>query len=383
MNESHSTRRECLKLAGGAISLSLAGCTSSGDNEPSTKTQEETTAEAAEPTTKTQEETTTEPPQDEFVQQFSFDAPNTFEVTPAVSGTTVFAPNTDRNLYAVDIETGESLWSYEFNVAVDATPAAGDAGVFTNKESENEMYRFDPSSGDVDWSINPDHSFYPNSPAYNGEYVFVSDDGVKAFNKNNGEEEWNYRFEGTLYTSSTVQLTDTNVVNISEYGVFAVSQDDGTEQWTFEGAGEARPDSLATNSDRVIYADGSNSIYIMDSQSGDTVHQISTADAVSETTLTDNVLYYDDGGLTAFDLNSMSELWSSDVSIDRLTDDTLNGYLFGLDFEEIVGVDISNGDRVISQPLNAPYNIEPVIAEDHVVMANDSNSLLGYQIVSN
>lgn len=348
--------------------MSLAGCTSSGDSEPATRTQEETTTEA---------------PQDELVQQFSFDAPNTFEVTPAVSGTTVFAPNTDRNLYAVDIETGESLWSYEFNVAMGATPAAGDAGIFTNKESENEMYRFDPGSGDVDWSINPDHSFYPNSPAYNGEYVFVSDDGVKAFNKNNGEQEWNYDFEGTLYISSTVHLTDTNVVNISEYGVFAVSQDDGTEQWTFEGAGEARPNSLATNSDWVIYADGSNSIYIMDSQSGDTVHQISTADAVSETTLTDNVLYYNDSGLTAFDLNSMSELWSSDVSLDRLTDDTLNGYLFGLDFEEIVGVDISNGDRVISQSLTAPYNIEPVVAEDYVVMANDSNSLLGYQIVAN
>lgn len=367
MWDNRSTRRKYLKIAGGAISMSLAGCASGGGGEQNN--------------TET-EETTTLPPQDELTQAFKFDARNTFEAAPAVNDTTVFAPNADRKIYAVDVESGESIWSYEFNEAVTATPAVGQNAVITNREADNEMYSFNPDSGDINWSSNP-NNLHPTSPAYNGELVFFRGNGVKAYNGDTGELEWDYQFDGTLYISSTVQLTSENVVNISEYGVFAVSQDDGSEQWTFEGSGEARTNSLATSSDRIIYADDSNSIYIIDSQSGNTVHQISTQDTVSNTSLIDGILYYVDDSLRAFDINSMSEVWSADFYIDEFSDETLGGYLFGIDFKELVGVDISNGEVVLTQSRDEAYQTTPVIAGDYVVVSVDSNSLLGYQIVSN
>lgn len=362
MRDNCSTRRKYLKVAGGAISVGLAGCAGGdGGDGPSGEDESE---------------------EDILTQEFELKARNTFEVTPAVSGTTLFAPNADRNLYAIDVETEESLWIYEFNEAMEATPAAGENAVFTNKESDNMMYSFDPNSGEINWRINPEYTSYFNPPAYNGEYVFVTDDGVRAHNGDSGEEEWNYEFEGTLYTSSTVHLTSSNVVNTSEYGIFAVSQDDGSEQWTFEGSGEADPSTLATSSDRVIYGDGSNSIYIIDSQSGDTVHQISTSESTSEIKLVDNTIYYNDDGITAFDIDSMNELWNSDFWTPRLTNNTLYGYLFGAYSDLIVGIDTFSGEAVLNQSHNPPYDANPVIVGDYVVLANDSNSLAGYQVVS-
>jgi outer membrane protein assembly factor BamB len=168
----------------------------------------------------------------------------------------------------------------------------------------NKMYSLDQDSGTVNWESNPEYTIYFNSPSFNGEYVFVSDDGVTAHNVDSGNVEWRYDFDGTLYGSSTVQLTEENVINTSEFGVFAVRQGDGSEQWQFEGSGEAIPNSLNTTSDRVIYTDSSNTIYIIDSRSGEPINQISASSTVSETSVVDDILYYTDEGLTALEINS-------------------------------------------------------------------------------
>jgi hypothetical protein len=68
------------------------------------------------------------------------------------------------------------------------------------------------------------------------------------------------------------------------------------------------------------------------------------------------------------------------LSLEKLSETTLNGYLFGIDFEEIVGVDISTGEKVLTASQATPYNAEPVVAGDYVVMPNEGNSLIGYQI---
>ncbi|MGQ3327991.1 outer membrane protein assembly factor BamB family protein [Halorubrum sp. FL23] len=386
-----SKKRGLLKATGAVGIAGLAGCfglpllvsdeddESDTSSEPQTGNSDEETAE-----TSSQESDEQEPaePQYDLVQKFEFEASNTFEVTPEINGDILFAPNTNRNLYAIDSKSGESIWSHEFNEAIGATPVARGDSVFTNKEADNNMYSFDIASGEINWSIDPDYGFNPGSPSLNGEYVFVRSDGVKAYNADNGQEEWNYDFDGTLYTSSVPKITENNVINTSEYGIFAVSQNDGSEEWMFEGAGEANPGTLATTQTDVVYADGSNKIYVIDSQSGDITHEISTSNTVYDLSLVDNILYYDDDGIKAFDLSELSEIWSVETSIDRLSNDTLSGYLFGIDYDEIVGIDISNGQKILTESIEAPYNIKPVVVGNCVVMGNSSNSLVGYQISS-
>lgn len=379
-----STRRKYLSISGSGALVGLSGCllpSSSTNNEENEGTDQGDSEPQEENDSEPQEEDDSEP-QDELVQEFEFSAQNTFEETPAVSNGIIIAPNTDRNLYVIDIESGGSLWSFEFNDAMSATPAVGDNSVFTNSELNNGMYSFDLNSGDENWSKDPDHDLHQDSPAYNGEYVFVSDSGVKAYNAATGNHEWDYDYDGRLYVSSKVHLTNSNAINVASNEVFAVDQDSGTEQWTFQGPGDPSPDSLTTNENRVIFSDGSDTVYILDSQSGDSIHQISTSRTVSDMSVIDGVLYYVDDDLKAFDLDTMDELWESDSSISELSENTLDGYLFGTHFSGFAGVDISTGDEVLNHEVSTRRRVRPVIAGNYVVIPDDSNSLIGYQITA-
>ena len=385
-------KRGLLKATGTAGIIGLAGCiipsasTEDQEDTPESGENQESTPESEE----TQENSNSEPenedssqPPIQLSQEFKFEANNSFEVTPAVSAGKLLAPNTDRKLYSIDVPSGNLSWSHEFNEEIGATPAVSENAVFTNKEMDNKMYKFDINSGDINWNINPEYGLHIDPPAYNGEFIFVSGDGVKAYNAKTGQEEWEFDYDGSIYVSSRVMLSDQNVINTGEYGVFAVNQEDGTKEWSFEGSGEASPDSLVTNQSYTIYSDNSGTLYIIDAKSGEVVHEISTSGIISTISLINNVIYFDDDGLRAFSIEDMEELWKTETSIYELSEETVDNYIFATTRGELLIIDISNGDKILSEDSSVSSRVAPVVADDHIVIADDSNSLIGYQITEN
>lgn len=386
-------KRGLLKATGTAGIIGLAGCiipsasTENQEDTPESGETQESTPESEE----TQENSNSEPENEEssqppiqLSQEFKFEANNSFEVTPAVSAGKLLAPNTDRKLYSIDVPSGDLSWSHEFNEEIGATPAVSENTVFTNKEMDNKMYSFDINSGKINWNINPEYGLHPDPPAYNGEFIFFSGEGVKAYNAETGQEEWDFDYDGSLYVSSRVTLSDQNVINTGEYGLFAVNQEDGTKEWSFEGSGEASPDSLVTNQSYTIYSDDSGTLYVIDAESGEVVHKISTSrDVISTISLINNVIYFADDGLRAFSLENMEELWNTETSIYNLSEETIDNYIFATTRGKLLIIDISNGDKILSKDSSVSYDVAPVIANDYIVIADNSNSLVGYQISEN
>ncbi len=194
-----------------------------------------------------------------------YDVGDQLRGSPAVSdGVVVIGGGLAGGFTALDAATGDVLWHVATpgQLAVYTQPAVVDGVVYANtgpSEVADSVYAIDLMTGEVLWST-PVAAGIFNGPAVDGGQLYVTsaDEGrLVALDTSTGEVAWTLqRDDDTFYSAPTVSDGLVYVTTTSDAawdGTFlAVNADDGTIAWQNSTHGDAQGSSPAIYGDLVI-----------------------------------------------------------------------------------------------------------------------------------
>jgi outer membrane protein assembly factor BamB len=115
--------------------------------------------------------------------------------SPAGAAGMIFVGSTNRKMYAIDAKEGLIIWNTELNGPVMTQPAVAGNHVFT-VTFDSTLYSLHTQSGRVEWHHTLGALIY-TPPSASGETVYAgtSDGRVYAFSSSTGRQEWMRRSE--------------------------------------------------------------------------------------------------------------------------------------------------------------------------------------------
>jgi outer membrane protein assembly factor BamB len=290
--------------------------------------------------------------------------------SPAVVDGTVYVGSQDRNLYALDAETGAVLWKYdtlERNDPVSSSPAVANGVVYIGG-MKTKLHAVDAYSGDLLWKYRLPirttvRSSISSSPAVFGGTVYIGNmDGVVyAFDEVSGRLLWTYSTPDSPYDLNRIfsspAVSDGRVFVLTYGGdLFALDATSGALLWeagagddaglyaspavsdgiVYAGSGSGRPfcaldaatgtllweypagktaySSPAVENEAVyVGSNDNNNVYALDAATGELLWNFTAGDAIlSSPAVAGNVVYAGsyDGNLYALDSATGSLLWN-------------------------------------------------------------------------
>jgi outer membrane protein assembly factor BamB len=229
----------------------------------------------------------------------------------------------------LDIETGKELWRFEGARGQYIEGGAMSDGVFVIGNSDKNVYALDVDSGDLKWQFETGHRVWA-TPLIEGDTVYIGsmDHHLYALRLSNGEELWKFAAPGGGAFAGTPALQDgTLYIGTFANRVYAIDADDGTEVWRFpaEKPGENWFwGSPVVDSGAVYTVDVKGNVYKLDAGTGEEIWHsklepknndkdapVRGGPALTEdgsTLLISSV----NGTLYALDVDDGSEMWSEE-----------------------------------------------------------------------
>ncbi|MBI2391973.1 MAG: PQQ-like beta-propeller repeat protein, partial [Deltaproteobacteria bacterium] len=189
---------------------------------------------------------------------------NWFEGNVAIGpGGTLYVPNDNFFLYAIDREDGRVKWRRKMPDQTWSLPAV-DAPSGTLFVGNNNLlpalgrntFALDPASGEAQWETSTLGSIAASPMFAEGRVIVGGFDGwVRAYDEKSGDELWAFATRDHVYASPAL-LPDGTVVQPSADGtVYALDPKTGALRWAFD-AGEPIRSSPAVDADGNVYFGG-------------------------------------------------------------------------------------------------------------------------------
>ena len=239
---------------------------------------------------------------------------------PAVVNGIVYFGSLDKNLYAVDAQTGIKLWNYTNTEPFgweSSSPAVANGIVYIGG-LKTKLSAFDAATGTLLWNYTvPAQSTtiasVSSSPAVANGVVYVGnfDGNIYAFNAYTGALLWNYSTGDCVFSSPAVA---NGIVYIGSYdkNLYALDAATGTLLWNYTTGGQVY--SSPTVMDGVVYIGSyDNNLYALDAATGTLLWKYTTGDWVSSSPAVANgVVYFGsyDNNTYALDATSGALLWN-------------------------------------------------------------------------
>ncbi|HMB91438.1 MAG TPA: PQQ-binding-like beta-propeller repeat protein [Rhodothermales bacterium] len=126
--------------------------------------------------------------------------------SPAVDGGRIFFGGRDGYLYAVDAQTGQQQWQFNYEVSwVLSSPAVADGAVYAGTSDGRFVNALDAATGEEQWRL-ATPSIVWSSPSVAGDLVYFGcgDGFLYALDRQTGEEQWRFRTGGGVYSSPVI-----------------------------------------------------------------------------------------------------------------------------------------------------------------------------------
>jgi outer membrane protein assembly factor BamB len=214
------------------------------------------------------------------------------------NGAIYFGENGGHYYYAVNATNGSKLWRVAVGV-FNGYSTLSDGIVYFN--SDGTFYALNVQTGEILWS-------YPTAYLQVGAdgIVYVRDgDNVSAFDASSGNQVWNYSANITIISS--LSLVD-NVIYFCTNGTLnALNPSDGTLLWSrnidYNQPLEISEKSLhysvfrtnATIADGMLYYYSGNTLYALETSNGNSLWNYTTANNLSFLTIADYTVFFAGG----------------------------------------------------------------------------------------
>jgi outer membrane protein assembly factor BamB len=133
----------------------------------------------------------------------------------------------------LDIETGGEMWRFEKARGQYIEGGVAADGIFVIGNSDHNVYALDVDTGDLEWTFKTGHRVWA-TPLIVGDTVYIGsmDSNLYALRLSDGEELWKFAAKGAF--ASTPALRD-GVLYTGTFGnrFYAIDADDGTEIWRY------------------------------------------------------------------------------------------------------------------------------------------------------
>ena len=224
------------------------------------------------------------------------------EFAVTVANGKLYAPGESGESYAMDVSTGDVLWSVSVGMGSESPPAVSDGVVYLT--AVNTAYALDEATGEEIWSYGTEMFPAVDHPAVvvDGVYYFAPGSNLYALDVATGHMNWRYVADG-LITDAPVAAEGMVFVR-SESGVFhAVDTATGGLAWSWENTYSALRSPTVLNGFLIAESADGNLRVLVDA-TGEEVWSFYKGyfDGVPSYTIADGVLYVGalDGSVYAF-----------------------------------------------------------------------------------
>lgn len=191
--------------------------------------------------------------------------------SPAVADNSIYVPDRNGNLVAIDVQTGREQWRFKTNGPLSSSPAIAGDTIYVGSR-DRHLYAIDMETGQQRWSYRTGN-WVASTPTIVGDTVFFgsNDEFVYALEAATGDEKWRFKTGNDVFASPTVS-GETVFVGSYDSTLYAINAKTDEEQWRFK---TGRPiKSSAVVIDSIVYVgSGDGYLYGIDSETGQLIHR--------------------------------------------------------------------------------------------------------------
>jgi outer membrane protein assembly factor BamB len=154
---------------------------------------------------------------------------------PAVSGDNIYAADYNGQLWALELSSGDKIWSQTFdqNITSGVVVAENDVYIATQ---DGILHSIDKSNGEVQWSQPlSSESIAPVAVDDNQIYIRTIDGHLTAFERSNGKQNWTYEAALPVLTvhgtGSPVLLQSLVITGFANGKLVALDRELGIPRW--------------------------------------------------------------------------------------------------------------------------------------------------------
>ncbi len=168
--------------------------------------------------------------------KWSFDGPQShFVATPLITNKTIYAPNADGTLYALDLQ-GEVLWTFEAGDPLWGTPTTDGERLYVPSLG-HVLYAINPKDGSVIWQTRLDGALASQPTLVDGVlYVGTFANQVVAVQAEDGKVLWTAPASGWVW-SAPAYADGTLFVGDLGGKIMALDAETGKEKWSVTQGG--------------------------------------------------------------------------------------------------------------------------------------------------
>ncbi|MBC8400114.1 MAG: PQQ-binding-like beta-propeller repeat protein, partial [Candidatus Marinimicrobia bacterium] len=180
----------------------------------------------------------------------------------SVAQDVIYVGGFDKKVYAVEVSTGQTLWTYSTDGYILGSVAVDSNGVVYTSSSDRKLYALN-SDGSEKWIYATGGAIWYSSPSIgmNGQIYIGSDDNkLHCVDANTGEQLWTYTTGGDIRNSPAISSNGYVYFGSSDSKIYALDSE-GVLKWSFETNAQIQMSSVAIGSSGRIYV-GSNDMHL-------------------------------------------------------------------------------------------------------------------------
>lgn len=201
-----------------------------------------------------------------------------YHSSPSIWQNRVVFGSHDKNVYCVNIENGNLIWSFRTNGIIDSTPAIADGRVLIGS-SDGFLYCLDFMNGSLFWKLDlkkqeeDNGNFFTNSPIVIGDRVICGSttSQMNCIDLKTGANLWLYNTGSRIY--HTPAYNNKKIYFGTENGMYyCISTDNGEVVWQKQKEGQFGT-STSTLLNNRIFCSSDTTTYCINIQDGETIWQ--------------------------------------------------------------------------------------------------------------
>ena len=206
-----------------------------------------------------------------------------FYAQPYVTDESIFVGDVANNFYKLDKATGKLDWTFSDAKGFFLGKANGEDTVVYAPSNDGNLYALDAENGDMLWSFKTGHYIWAQ-PVLSDDAIFVAsmDQSIYAIDRK-GNQIWEQEQEGAV-VGNPVLSDDGKLLFAGTTGkqVLALDAATGEQVWAFDANGslESVWGNMILVDDVLIFSDSSGKIFALDSQMSTIKWQIGVPGAV-------------------------------------------------------------------------------------------------------
>lgn len=285
---------------------------------------------------------------------------------------------------AIDIATGETVWSFDSGASLWSSPAVEDGMVFFGTDL-GRVYALDECTGLVRWVYDglAGESFY-SSPAVSNGTVFIGSSlgRLLALNETTGEQVWSFT-TGDLIASSPAVSKGMVYVGSNDGAIYALNMINGSFKWSYPTYSPIV--SAPAVAEPIVYVTStSGGIYALDQFFGYYLWDFPTSGPITSSPAVDeakNLVIVGSHDGYVYALNRMTgglPVWSRYLGVVERSSPAISGndlIYIGTTNNLFHCLNETSGAVIWSYSVSGPIYASAALTDEHVVISSSDGTL--------